>query len=393
MSKIEVPKRIKSLVFEPKEIGGIVIKNRLVRSATYEGMASEDGVVTDELVELYETLAVGGVGLIITGYAYVQSSGKSMPSQTGIDKNDLIPGLSKIAKTIHGHGDGCKVAIQLVHSGRQSFILEKTVAPSAILEPLSNKMPREMTIEEIEETINAFAEAARRAKEAGFDAVQLHAAHGYLLSEFLSPYTNKRTDEYGDSIEKRGKIVADIYKKIAENVGRDFPILIKMNVDDFVEGGINLNESKKIAEMLSKTGVAAIETSGCMWDIMLRSKEELGWEPAMTPESRINISSKDKEAYHLPYAKEIKKVINVPLILVGGIRSLDVIEKILAEGNADFIALSRPLIRQPDLPNRWLKGIGGLTADCISCNSCVGSVLEGSVQCIPDEMTEEKSTS
>ena len=393
MSKLEAPKRIKSLVFEPKEIGRMVIKNRLVRSATYEGMASEDGRVTDELVELYKTLAEGGVGLIITSYTCVQPSGKAMPHQTGIDRDDLIPGLKRIVETVHKHGDGCKVAMQLVHCGRQSFILENTIAPSAVLEPVVNKMPREMTVEEIEETIKAFAEAARRAKEAGFDAVQLHAAHGYLLSEFLSPYTNRRTDEYGGSTENRIKIVEDIYERTKEKVGKDFPILIKMNVDDFLEGGINLNESKKIAGRLSKTGFAAIETSGCMWEVTTRSEEELGWRPAMIPESRINIRPKDKEAYHLPYAREIKKLIDAPLILVGGIRSLDVIERILAEGSADFIALSRPLIRQPDLPNRWLKGIGGLTADCISCNGCVGSLFEGGVRCIQKERTEQKSAS
>jgi len=388
-----IGERAKLKVFEPKEIDGMAIKNRLVRSATHEGMASEDGGVTDELVGLYKTLAEGGVGLIITGYAYVQPSGKAAPYQTGIDRDDLIPGLRKTAETVHEHGNGCKVAIQLVHCGRQSFILENTVAPSAVFESLMNKMPREMTIEEIEETIEAFAEASRRAKEAGFDAVQLHAAHGYLLSEFLSPYTNRRTDEYGGNAEKRVKIVEDIYNRTIEKVGKDFPILIKMNVDDFLEGGINLNESKKIAERLSKMGFAAIETSGCMWEVLTRSKEELGWRPAMLPESRIDIRSKDKEAYHLPYAREIKKVIDIPLILVGGIRSLDVIERILAEGNADFIALSRPLIRQPDLPDRWLKGIGGLTADCISCNACIGSILEGGVRCIQKERTEQKSAS
>jgi len=393
VSKLEVPKRIKSLVFEPKEIGGMTIKNRLVRSATHEGMASEDGSVTDELVGLFKTLAEGGVGLIITGHAYVQPSGKAVPYQMGIDRDDLIPGLRKVSETVHEHGDGCKVAMQLTHCGRQSFFLENTIAPSAALEPLTNKMPREMTIEEIEETIEAFAEAARRAEEAGFDAVQLHAAHGWLLNEFLSPYTNRRTDEYGGRTEKRVKIIEDIYKRTVDKVGKDFPILIKMNVDDFLEGGINLNESRKIAERLSKVGFAAIETSGCMWEVMTRSKEELGWEPAMVPESRINIRSKDKEAYFLPYAREIKKVINVPLILVGGIRSLDMIEKILAEGSADFVALSRPLIRQPDLPNRWLKGIGGLTADCISCNGCVGSLMAGSVRCIQKERTKQKSTS
>jgi 2,4-dienoyl-CoA reductase-like NADH-dependent reductase (Old Yellow Enzyme family) len=348
-------------------------------------MASEGGSVTDELIKLYRTLAEGGVGLIITGAAYVQQSGKSVPCLTGIYRDDLIPGLRKIAETVHEHGDGCKVAIQLLHCGRQSFVLENTIAPSAVFEPVVKKMPREMTIEEIEETIEAFAKAARRAKEAGFDAVQLHAAHGYLLSEFLSPYTNRRTDEYGGSTGNRTKIVEDIYKRIVENVGTDFPILIKINVDDFLEGGINLNESKKIAERLSKTGFAAIETSGCMWEVTTRSKEELGWVPAMLPESRMSIRSKDKEAYYLAYAREIRKVIAAPLILVGGIRSLDVVENILAEGSVDFVALCRPLIRQPDLPNRWLKEIGGLTADCISCNGCVRSTMVGGIRCIPEE--------
>jgi 2,4-dienoyl-CoA reductase-like NADH-dependent reductase (Old Yellow Enzyme family) len=283
--------------------------------------------------------------------------------------------------------------MQLIHCGRQSFFLENTIAPSAVFEPVVNKMPREMTIEEIEETTEAFAKAARRAKEAEFDAIQLHAAHGYLLSEFLSPYTNRRTDEYGGSTENRIKIVEDIYKRIVENVGKDFPILIKMNVDDFLEGGINLDESKKIAERLSKTGFAAIETSGGMYEVTTRSKEELGWTPAMLPESRINIRSKDKEAYHLPYAREIKKLIDIPLILVGGIRSLDVIEKILAEGNADFVALCRPLIREPALPNRWLKEIGGLTAECISCNGCIVSLMEGGVRCTQKEKTEQKTAS
>jgi len=393
MSKLEVPKRVTSLVFEPEEIGGMLVKNRLVRSATYEGMASEDASVTGELVELYKTLAEGGVGLIITGYAYVQPSGKPLPRQTGIDRDDLIPGWRKIAETVHEHGDGCKVAIQLVHCGRQSFFLEKTVAPSAVLDPFSSNMPREMTIEEIEETIEAFAEAARRTKEAGFDAVQLHAAHGYLLSQFLSPHTNRRTDEYGGSTENRIKIVEDIYKRTVEKAGKDFPILIKMNVDDFLEGGIDLDESRKIAERLSKMGFAAIETSGGMDETAMRDKEELGWTPVYPPFCRTNIRSKDKEAYHLPYAREIKKVIDVPLILVGGIKSLDVIEKILAEGSADFVALSRPLIREPDLPNRWLKGTGGLTADCISCNGCVGSLVEGGVRCIQKEITEQESAS
>lgn len=385
VSQLDVPERIKSLVFEPKKIGGMVIKNSLVRLATHEGMASEDGSVTDELVELYRTLAEGGVGLIITGYAYVQLSGKSAPLMTGIDRDDLIPGLRRIVETVHEYGDGCKVAIQLEHCGRQSLILKDTIAPSAVLEPMTNKMPREMTIEEIEDTVEAFAEAARRAKEAGFDAVQLSAAGGYLLSGFLSPYTNKRTDEYGGDTEKRVKIIEDIFDRAINKVGKNFPILIKANVDDFLEGGINLTESKKIAKEFSRIGFAAYETSGCMWKTTTRSEEELGWTPVFPPNSRINIRSKDKEAYALSYAREIKKVIDIPLILGGGIRSLDVMGGILEEGSADLIGLCRPLIRQPDLPNRWLKGIGGLTADCISCNGCADSLRVGAVRCTQKE--------
>jgi 2,4-dienoyl-CoA reductase-like NADH-dependent reductase (Old Yellow Enzyme family) len=364
-------------VFEAGEIGGVRIKNRLVRSATNEGMASEDGSVSDRLVGLYKILAQGGVGLIITGYAYVQPNGKASLTMIGIDRDSLIPGLQRIAETVHEFGDGCKVAIQLAHGGRQTSLVETPIAPSAVFEPVIKKMPREMTVNEIAVTVDAFADAARRAKEAGFDAVQLHAAHGYLLSEFLSPYTNRRTDGYGGNTEKRVKIVEEIVNKTAEKVGKSFPILIKMNVSDFLEGGVDLSESKRIAERLSNAGIAAIETSGTMLESRIYDKNLTA--------SRTKIESKDQEAYFLPYAREIKKVINIPLILVGGIRSLDVIEKILAEGSADFIALSRPLIREPDLPRKWMKGTGRLAAECISCNSCYKGLVNGGVRCIQKE--------
>lgn len=305
-----------------------------------------------------------------------------MPNQIGIVKDKTIPDLRKITNAVHEFGNNSKIMIQLAHCGRQSFFLDETVAPSAVMEPMLNKIPREMTIGEVEETIEAFAQAIRRAKEAGFDGVQMHAAHGFLLSEFLSPYTNRRTDEYGGNLENRMKIVKNIYNRAVEIIGKDFPIIIKMNVDDFLEGGIDLTESKRIAERLSNIGYNAIETSGCMWEVSLRSKEELGWTPAFNPEARVDIDSKDKEAYFLPHAREIKKLIDVPLILVGGIRSLDVVEEILAEGSADFISLSRPLIRDPDLPNKWLNGIGELKSDCISCNGCSGSIMSGPLRCI-----------
>ena len=376
---------MRKLYSESKKIGEVEIKNRFVRSATGERIASEDGRVTDELIEFYKVLAEGGVGLIITGVTYVHANGKSIPNQLAIDKDDLIPGLRNLTDVVHKYGENCKIAIQLHHSGRQSMILESPPAPSVVIEPTFNVIPREMTIQDIEDTVEAFAKAARRAKEAGFDVIQLHAAHGYLLSQFLSPYTNKRADGYGGSTENRIKIIEDIYKRSVDMVGKDFPILIKMNVDDFLEGGIKLDESMKIAQKFSEMGFAAIETSSCMWEVILRTKKELGWHPVFNPEARVDINSKEKEAYNLSYAKEIKKVIKVPLILVGGIRSLDVIEKILNEGWADFIGLCRPLIREPDLPNKWLKGIGKITCECISCNGCTASLLSGSIRCIQKE--------
>ncbi len=371
---------INSIVAEPKNIGNMFVKNRLIRSATYEGMASEDGGVTDDLLNLYRNLAQGGVGLIITSFSYVQQSGRGYLNQIGVDRDDLIPNLCKLSSTVHKYGDGCKIAIQLVHCGRQSRLLENTIAPSAVFEPVLKKMPRKMTSDEVDSTIKAFIEAVRRAKEAGFDAVQLHAAHGYLLGEFLSPHTNRRTDEYGGSFENRIRIIEEIYKGSVQKVGLDYPIMVKINVDDFVKGGIDLNESKKIAERLSNIGFAAIETSGGIMEASTRSEKELG-RPIITASKR-DIDSKNKEAYYLPYARKIKKVISIPLILVGGMRSIDVIEKILSEGSADFISLSRPLIREPDLPNKWLYSFKSSTAECISCNACLSNVRSDKLRCV-----------
>ena len=274
---------------KPKKIGKLEIKNRFVRSATYEGLATEDGEITDKLINFYKTLSEGGCGLIITSYAFIQEIGRANVKQLGIYKDDFIPGLTKLANIVHEHGEGCKVALQIVHAGRQSPHVKETVAPSAVLEKFSNKMPREMTIGEIEETIEAFSQAARRAKEAGFDAVQLHGAHGYLISEFLSPYTNRRIDNYGGNTDKRLRFVEQIYRRSRELVGDDFPILIKMNCDDFLEGGITLEESKKITKMLSNIGFDAIEISSCMWETVKRKKNEIGWKPTFIPESRMSL--------------------------------------------------------------------------------------------------------
>ena len=376
---------------KPKKIGNLEIKNRFVRSATYEGLATEEGEITNKLVDFYKKLSEGGCGLIITSHAYVQPNGRSGENQIAVYKDDFIPGLKKLADVVHKQNKDCKIALQLTHSGRQRNRKDarETIAPSAILEGFTNRMPRQMTLEEIEETIGAFAQATRRAKEAGYDAIQLHGAHGWLISEFLSPYTNKRTDEYGGSTDNRIRFVENIYRKSRELVGEDFPLLIKMNCDDFLDGGITLEESKKIAEKLSVLGFDAIEISSCMWETVKRKKREIGWRPTFIPESRMSIGSVNKPAYHRPYAKEIKNCIEIPLILVGGINSIDLVEEILKNGDADFVSFSRPLIREPNLPNRWIKGIGSLNVDCDYCNNCLLTLARAGLHCPKKEELQE----
>jgi len=375
--------------FSPKKIGNLEIKNRFVRSATFEARAS-DCYVNEKLINFYKTLAEGGVGLIITGAVAVQESGLLRPEGMGVYNDDFILGLKNLADTVHNHGNNCKIALQLQHFGNKNPFTKEHVAPSAVYSTFLKNTPREMSINEINELIEAFAQGIRRAKDAGFDAVQFHAAHGWLLSAFLSPYTNIRTDEYGGNTENRVRIFEDIYERAEDLVGTDFPIMIKYNADDYVEGGIDVEEAKSIAIRLSKKGYAALEISGGMWDALLRSEEDLGWKIAMLPESRISVGTINEPAYNVPNAKEIKKVVDVPIIAIGGINSLELVEQILNEESADFIAFSRPLIREPNLPNRWFKGEGGSEVECIYCNACVRGMQRGT-HCIVKEKEEKKA--
>jgi 2,4-dienoyl-CoA reductase-like NADH-dependent reductase (Old Yellow Enzyme family) len=365
----------------PKKIGSMEIKNRFVRSATFEGMATEDGYITDKHITLYKGLAEGGVGLIITGHAYVHENGKAFDKQTGVSDDKYINGLRKIAEVVHNNSKNCKVALQISHCGRQSRCLKNTIAPSALEEKLTRKIPREMTKKEIVDIVDAFSQAIRRAKEAGFDAVQLHGAHGYLISEFLSPYINKRTDDYGGSIDNRIRILEEIYNTSVNLVGKEFPIFIKLNAVDFVEGGTSIEESTKVAKRLENIGYSAIEVSGGIWEVATLKKKDLGWKSTFLPESRILVGTVNEPAYNLPYAKEFKKVLDIPIILVGGINSLSLVKNILNNESADFVSFARPLIREPNLPNRWMKGIGNDEVDCIFCSSCLSTVVTPGLQC------------
>ncbi len=368
-----------SILFSPKKIGTMTVKNRLVRSATYEGMADDNGLVDNRYVALYENLARGGVGMIIAGFAFVNENGIAAEYQTGIHTDECIPVLKKAVEAVHRVDENVNFVLQIAHCGRQveSSIVEKRklqpMAPSSIADESIGILPKEMTIKDIEDVTQSFVMSAERAKKAGFDGVQLHGAHGYLLSEFLSPHMNKRTDDYGGSTEKRVRIVIEIFEGTKKLCGEKWPVAIKLQVDDFVKDALSLKppESVEIARRIAEVGFDAIEISGGIYE----SDQEL--DPYY-----VKVRTTDEEAYFLPYAKEVKKVIGeTPLILVGGTRSFKVAEKIVKDRHADFISMSRPLIMEPDLPQKWLNKLADKST-CTSCNRCETEMGDKGLRCL-----------
>ncbi len=377
--RIEIEERENmSRLFESSEINGMKLANRFVRSATWEGMASPEGAATPKLIDTMTALARGGVGLIISGHTYIRQEGQAGPWQLGVYKDDLIPGLREMTDAVHAAGG--KIVLQLAHAGH--FAPEKLTgqAPvvASVYEGLSRSPRKELTEQDLQDLVAAFADAAQRAKSAGFDGVQIHAAHGYLLSQFLSPIFNRRVDGYGGSIENRSRIIVEAIQAVREAVGKAFPILIKMNCADFAENGLSLDDSLLAGELLAQAGLDAIELSG---GLLTGGK--------LSP-SRPGIHSADKEAYFREELSEFKKKIRIPLILVGGIRSVEVAEQLVSDGAADYIAMSRPLIREPDLISRWKSG-DRRRAECKSDNLCFGPGLEGKgIYCVTEEREKAK---
>ncbi len=383
-------------LFTPYRLKGLVIKNRIVKSATLENMATPEGLPTDETQQFYVRLARGGAGLIITGYAYVNETGRPYPLQSGIHHDKVISGWRRITDAVHEAGS--MIAMQIVHGGRQikpsTPRRRRSLAPSAFPDFVYFTLPRSMTEPEILQTIRDFGDAAARVKEAGFDAVQIHGAHGYLVSGFLSPLTNRRHDGWGGDFERRFRFLAEVYKAVRKTVGPDFPVLYKLNMKDFVPFGTTPRESFPATRRLAELGLDAIEISGginetvlgimrgdsCA-DILARDRNtvmKLYFTAVMNLEKHL---MPFREAYFLSYAERLKPTLDIPLILVGGIRSPEMAEKIIASGSADFVSMARPLIREPGLPNRWMKG-DLRPAQCVSCNRCVGEIEQGNrVKC------------
>jgi 2,4-dienoyl-CoA reductase-like NADH-dependent reductase (Old Yellow Enzyme family) len=373
---------LNTALFQPARIKGLEIRNRFVRSATAEAMATPDGYPTEDLKELYCQLADGEVGMIMTSGACIEEW-QNYPETLGMKSpffifNDrYIESWRDLTDAVHERG--AKIAMQIGHLGRQDIPALRgaaPAAPSAVPIEGSSPEPKEMTVAEIKDVVEKFVQTSRRVKEAGFDAVQFHGAHGNLINNFMSPFTNRRTDEYGGSIENRARFTVEIADRTRQLVGPDFPIMIKMNFNDFFNGGLEPDDAIGIAEIIAQGEIDCIEVSG---GTLSETREHIAVK---------GIVKEENESYFRAYAKALKQRVSIPVILVGGHRSPGVMAKIIEEGDADFISMSRPFIREPGLVKRWKSG-DLEKAKCISCNQCFENWVFHSLRCFVDNPLEE----
>ncbi len=358
-------------LFETTSINSMTLKNRFVRSATWVGLANQDGSCTQRLIDLTTKLAEGEVGLIISGFTFVSQDGHVGSSQMGIHNGDLLKGLSKMTEAVHQAGG--TLAVQLMHGGLfadPQLTGQEALGPS-VMATEKGPMGREMTHEEIHLIVDGFRDAATRAKKAGFDGIQIHAAHGFLLSQFLSPFFNKREDEYGGSIENRARLLLEVVRSVREAVGDKFSLLVKFNTKDYLEGGFDVDDMLQTAGMLEQSGVDAIELSGGTTISLLTGDPDNSFSPVGK-----------RGVYYEEAAKRYKEQVGLPLILVGGIRSYGESQRLVEEGTADYVSMCRPLIREPDLIKRWKSGDTG-DSECISDHACFQPGMEGKgVYCV-----------
>jgi len=387
-------------LFEYSTIAGMTLKNRVIRSATHEGLGNKDGRPMTDLTDLYLKLARGGVGAIITGYAAVKGNGRTMLNMRMFDRDELIDDYKKI--NIQLDELGVPIINQIAHGGGQTskqVIGEQPAAPTKRKYPLFSSTARELTDNEIEEIINNFVLAVERSKKAGFSGVQLHAAHGYLLNQFLSPHLNMRSDRWGGNFENRFRILSEIIRRSREMVG-DYPILAKISAYDGDKNGIRIDEGIKIAESLQRSGYDAIEVS-C-------GGSEDGFNSTRVPKVPINavlelvpwlrsLSKTQKTLmrimgpfvikhnfplnnYNVDAAAHIKGNVDIPVIVVGGIRRLKDMENIISEKKADYVSMCRPFIIEPGIVNKFKSGTQD-ESKCINCGFCLMGVSATKVRC------------
>jgi 2,4-dienoyl-CoA reductase-like NADH-dependent reductase (Old Yellow Enzyme family) len=336
-------------------------------------MCTASGEVTDELVRLYSDLAKGGAGLLITGHMYIEPRGQCSNRQIGIYSDALIPGLKRLTDAVHGSGG--KIFAELSHAGSQSDIANiEPVAPSEAKNDIFGTHARALRAGEIEDIVAAFAAAARRAVASGFDGIHIHGGNGYLIAQFSSPYTNRRTVSWGLGANGRDQFFVAVYSAIRETVGKDFPVTARCGVVDSIKGGLSEQEGIARAVLLRKLGIDAIEVSYGVMETYLSNIR-----PYVAVSLRRAISDwvlprlwrkAGPEGYYRAFAAALKKVSDIPIMLVGGIRTTQTMTDVLESGDADFLSLARPFIREPDLANKLKAGREGVV-DCVSCNICL----------------------
>jgi len=341
-----------SVLFEPFTIGTMEIRNHFVRSATTSYWSDEKGIVRPEIINLYRRLAEGGVGLIIKGHMYVAEDGKAHRGMAGISSDAHLPMLRKLTDAVHEHGG--KIVAQINHAGIHSLI--DRAGPSEYQG--EGWKARALSFEEVWGVVESFGDAAERAMEAGFDGVQIHGAHGYLVSQFLSRLVNRRVDEWGGSLEKRMRLLLEVYDEIRGRVGGGVPVLMKMNCDDFSPNGFTIEDSLSVAEAICRRGLDSLEISG---GGIGRRRELMARARSSDPDL--------EEAAYSGYGAKIREATRpTPVALVNGIRTRRCMEAIVEKGVADLVSMSRPFIMEPDLVKRLQSGQEEAT--CTSCDAC-----------------------
>lgn len=351
----------------PGYIGTMKVKNRIVMPPMVRNFATTDGVITQSLIDHYTERAKGGAGLIIVEASYVQPSGRVWHQGIGIDDDRHIPGLGVLTDAVKQWGS--RIEIQLVHGGRQSTTAVSklpVVAPSAVPCPVTGSFPRELSTQEVADVIEAFAQAARRAKIAGFDGVELHGAHGYLMSQFFSAHVNRRGDKYGGDLKGRATIAVETIRRIRQLVGDDYPITIRINGRDNVPNGQRMEDAIALARILEAVGIAALHVSVGMAEANLDPRNVATAATMLSPHGHL-----------IDFAAQVKNAVKIPVIAVGGITP-EMGEKALSEGKADFIAFGRQFLADPDFPNKLDRSERESIRPCIRCNEmCLGRILVG----------------
>ncbi len=348
-----------STLFTESRIGSMALKNRFIRSATWENIATEDGHMTDKLYAIYEELAKGEVGLIVTGYANIVEEEKPNAGMMGMYNDSFIDEYKKLTELVHINDS--KIVMQLAYGGTKTThnVGERVIyAPSEVCEKGTQTLGKAMTKDEIDYIIQAFAQASRRAQESGFDGVEIHAAHTYLINQFLSPYYNRREDQYGGSLDNRMRLLLEIYAEIRRVVGDEYPILVKLTASEFFEGGLTFDETRIVCQKLEAIGVDAIIISG---NIHGKANTMIG--------EAFDGYTLQQEGYFHEYGHIISEEVNVPVITVGGLTDIDAIEEIANNTNIQYFALSRPLLSEPHLIKRWKEG-NRAPVECERCSKC-----------------------